>query len=63
MSKGLVTRAYYPDEPLNAIDPILQLVEPSRRSTMILQPSTEHADLLLWEIRMQGEAETVFLEF
>lgn len=60
--KGLVTRAYFPDEPLNASDPILQLVPQVRRQTLILQRSPEHSDLLHWEIRMQGENETVFFE-
>ncbi len=61
--RGLVTRAYFPDERLNSSDPILGLIEPSRRATLIMTPSSEHANLLHWEIRMQGEAETVFLEF
>ena len=61
--RGLVTRAYFPDEPLNLEDPILNLIEPSRRKTLILSSSRERKDLLIWEIRMQGEHETVFLDF
>jgi protocatechuate 3,4-dioxygenase alpha subunit len=61
--RGLVTRAYFPDEPLNTTDPILQRVEPDRRHTLTLQPSPRHPGLLHWEIRMQGPNETVFLEF
>jgi protocatechuate 3,4-dioxygenase alpha subunit len=61
--RGLVTRAYFPDEPLLATDTILQLVEPARRATLMLQRSPEHANLFTWDIRMQGEGETVFLEF
>ena len=61
--RGLVTRAYFPDEPLLGADPILQLVEPARRKTLVLQRSADHADLFHWEIRMQGDGETVFFEF
>lgn len=61
--RGLVTRAYFEHEPLNQADPILQLVEPARRDTLMLQRSPQHANLFLWQIRMQGERETVFLEF
>lgn len=61
--RGLITRAYFPHEPQLATDPILQLVHPSRRSTLMLQPSSEHAGLFHWEIRMQGPAETVFFDF
>jgi protocatechuate 3,4-dioxygenase alpha subunit len=61
--RGLVTRAYFPDEPLLATDAILQLVEPARRATLILERSPEHANLFTWDIRMQGDGETVFLDF
>jgi protocatechuate 3,4-dioxygenase, alpha subunit len=33
--KRLVTRIYFPDEPRNATDFVLNLVEPERRSTLI----------------------------
>ena len=61
--KGLVTRAYFPDEPFNATDPILQLVDPARRGTLVMKRSADDANVLLWEIQMQGPQETVFLEF
>jgi protocatechuate 3,4-dioxygenase, alpha subunit len=61
--RGLATRAYFPNEPQFATDPILQLVDPARRSTLILQPSPEQAGLFHWEIRMQGDGETVFFDF
>ena len=61
--KGLVTRAYFPDEPANATDPILKLIDPARQDTLVMKRSGEHADVLLWEIHMQGPQETVFLEF
>jgi protocatechuate 3,4-dioxygenase alpha subunit len=61
--RGLVTRAYFPGEPLLASDPILKLVEPERRETLFLQPNPDHSDILAWEIRMQGDRETVFFDF
>ena len=58
----LVTRAYFAGDPLNETDPILSLIEdPARRATLIARldrPDTWHID-----IRLQGEGETVFLEF
>jgi protocatechuate 3,4-dioxygenase alpha subunit len=61
--RGLVTRAYFPGDRLLASDPILQLVEPARRETLFLQPSIDHPDIFTWEIRMQGDRETVFFDF
>ncbi len=61
--KGLVTRAYFFGDPLNESDPVLQLIEPDRRATLMLSPSSQQDNLLVWDIRMQGERETVFLEF
>lgn len=59
--KPLFTRLYFRDEPLNETDPILALIEPSRRRTLIAAqtaPATWRLDIV-----MQGEGETVFLEF
>lgn len=61
--RGLVTRAYFPGEPLNASDCILNCIEPARVSTLILAGSSEHANLYTWQIHMQGDRETVFLDF
>ena len=60
--RGLVTRAYFPGEALNASDPILQMIDAHRRSTLIMRESGE-PNVLLWEIRLQGTNETVFLDF
>ncbi|HEY4355238.1 MAG TPA: protocatechuate 3,4-dioxygenase subunit alpha [Acidobacteriaceae bacterium] len=61
--RGLVTRAYFPDQPQLATDPILQLVDSARRETLILKPAPESVDLFHWDIRLQGNDETVFFEF
>ena len=56
----LVTRIYFPDEPANADDPVLQLVPAGRRSTLIARKS---ADALEWDVILQGEGETVFFDY
>jgi protocatechuate 3,4-dioxygenase alpha subunit len=59
---GLVTRAYFKGDPRNETDPLLSSIEdPALRSTMIAAP--EAAGVWRLDIRLQGEGETVFLEF
>ncbi|CCH33373.1 protocatechuate 3,4-dioxygenase subunit alpha [Actinosynnema sp. NPDC047251] len=56
----LVTRIYFPDEEANAQDPVLgSIADPAARSTLIATttPSGYHFD-----IRLQGEHETVFFD-
>jgi protocatechuate 3,4-dioxygenase alpha subunit len=53
-----VTRMYFPDEAeANADDPVLKLVDPTRRPTLIAR---EVAGVLRFDIRLQGDPETVF---
>jgi protocatechuate 3,4-dioxygenase, alpha subunit len=59
--KHLVTRIYFPDEPANAEDPILALVPPERRSTLIARKVQD--GLLEWNVVLQGEQETVFFDY
>lgn len=75
--KPLLTRLYFPDEPSNAEDPVLKLVPPERRSTLMATPSAEAGaknateDVLQnaprknlnWNIVMQGQGETVFFDY
>jgi protocatechuate 3,4-dioxygenase, alpha subunit len=61
MLKHLATRMYFPGEPANGADPILQLVPAARRATLIAQKSGKRA--LRWDINLQGRAETVFFDF
>jgi protocatechuate 3,4-dioxygenase, alpha subunit len=63
--KPLHTRIYFPDEPGNADDPVLKLVPPDRRSTLIAARSGENGSqhLLGWNIVMQGHGETVFFDY
>jgi protocatechuate 3,4-dioxygenase alpha subunit len=59
--KQLVTRMYFPDEPSNAEDPVLALVPPERRATLIAKKTAEGA--LEWNVVLQGKNETVFFDF
>ncbi len=60
--RRLVTRVYFPDEPLNAADYILSLVEPERRSTLIAKRISGHPGALEWNVILQGSNETVFFD-
>ena len=56
--KHVVTRMYFPDEvEANAEDPVLARIEPGRRATLV---AVEEPDGLRFDIRLQGEHETVF---
>jgi protocatechuate 3,4-dioxygenase alpha subunit len=60
-----VTRVYFPDEEeANGTDPVLQTVPAGRRATLIAVPVHDPAGetLLRFDIRMQGENETVFFD-
>jgi protocatechuate 3,4-dioxygenase, alpha subunit len=56
--KQMPTRIYFSDE-ANADDPILALVPAQRRATLIAQRS-DSAATYTFDIRLQGENETVF---
>jgi DNA methylase len=58
----VVTRMYFPDEQIaNAAAPVLRSIgEPARRTTLIAVPEPEEE--LRFNIRLQGEYETVFFD-
>jgi len=60
--RRLVTRIYFPDEPRNASDFILNLVEAPRRSTLIAKKSAGSPGQLEWNVVLQGAEETVFFD-
>ncbi|HXT76399.1 MAG TPA: protocatechuate 3,4-dioxygenase subunit alpha [Candidatus Eisenbacteria bacterium] len=60
--RRLVTRMYFPDDPSNAEDFVLSLVEESRRSTLIAKKVEGRAGSLEWDVVLQGANETVFFE-
>ena len=64
--KQLSTRIYFPDGAGNAEDPVLNLVPPERRDTLIARPLADRPGTFEWNIVLQGEAagqgETVFFD-
>jgi protocatechuate 3,4-dioxygenase alpha subunit len=65
LARGLLrqvyTRMYFAGHHLNATDPVLALVPPDRRDTLLASPANEPGT---WEflIRLQGNGETVFFD-
>jgi protocatechuate 3,4-dioxygenase, alpha subunit len=53
----VVTRVYFADSPSNVEDPVLCGLPPDRRETLLARPSAEGYE---FDIRLQGERETVF---
>ncbi|HEY2352499.1 MAG TPA: protocatechuate 3,4-dioxygenase subunit alpha [Candidatus Acidoferrum sp.] len=60
--RRLVTRIYFPHDAANEEDYALNLVEASRRATLIAKKSTKRAGLLEWNVVLQGPSETVFFD-
>jgi protocatechuate 3,4-dioxygenase alpha subunit len=64
----VVTRIYFPDEQeANAADPVLASVEPARRHTLVATTATDQAasdgrPAFRFDIRLQGDGETVFFD-
>jgi protocatechuate 3,4-dioxygenase alpha subunit len=65
LARGLLrpifTRIYFPGEEANATDPVLSQVDPARRDTLIARPDGERA--YRFDVRLQGDQETVFFAF
>ena len=58
--KRLATRIYFPDEAeANETDPVLSSVDPERRDTLVAR---DDGGVLRFDIRLQGEGETVFFD-
>src|SRR5207244_3725644 len=56
--RHLATRMYFPDEEAaNAADPTLLAVDPNRRHTLVAR---DEGGVLRFDVRLQGEEETVF---
>ena len=60
--RQIVTRLYFPEEPLNASDPVLQVVPESRRDTLIARQTRSKENTLEWNVCLQGANETVFFD-
>jgi len=59
--RRLTTRLYFPEQAENESDVVLATVPAERRATLIARVETT-ANVLLWDVRLQGERETVFFE-
>ncbi|MGH7880938.1 MAG: protocatechuate 3,4-dioxygenase subunit alpha, partial [Candidatus Binataceae bacterium] len=63
MLRQIYTRLYFSDEAANAADPILALVPAARRGTLIAHKQDSGGQpLYRFDIRVQGDKETVFLD-
>jgi protocatechuate 3,4-dioxygenase, alpha subunit len=61
--KQMVSRIYFSDEAANAADPVLELVPPARRATLIApREERDGAPVYRLDFKLQGDDETVFFE-
>jgi len=60
--RPLVTRVYFAGDPANAQDPVLALAPEDRQDTLMAHPDPGQPGLWNFEIRLQGERETVFFD-
>jgi len=61
LMKQLTSRIYFPADPSNADDPVLQSVPQPRRETLIAKASG-NPSVLTWNVILQGAGETVFFD-
>jgi protocatechuate 3,4-dioxygenase alpha subunit len=57
--RHIFTRIYFADDPLLAADPVMALVPALRRQTLVAERMD---DMWAFDIRLQGERETVFFD-
>ena len=60
--RRLTTRMYFPNDSGNEGDPILNLIDPKRRATLVARPLPDSTGALEWNVILQGPAETVFFD-
>ena len=60
--KRLATRIYFDGDPANPEDPILALVPPERRNSLMARPDPSHPTDWRIDVRLSGECETVFFD-
>ena len=59
--KQLMTRIYFPGDPANAEDPVLNRVPAARRATLVAGKAADGT--LQWNVHLQGPNETVFFDY
>ncbi len=62
MLKQLFTRIYFAGDPANQEDPVLASVPEERRAALMAQPDPAQPGHWSFEVRLQGEQETVFFD-
>lgn len=62
MTQQVVTRIYFDDEAANPADPIMGLVPPDRRATLIAKREQGEAPVYRFDVHLQGDRETVFFD-
>lgn len=66
LARGLLrqlhTRVYFAGDPALARDPVLALVPENRRSTLLAHADSERPGRWVFDVRLQGERETVFFD-
>jgi protocatechuate 3,4-dioxygenase alpha subunit len=60
--RHLVTRMYFAEQAENESDPILKLVPAERRHTLLAKRENAGAATFVWNLRLQGDDETVFFD-
>ncbi|HLW51639.1 MAG TPA: protocatechuate 3,4-dioxygenase subunit alpha [Candidatus Angelobacter sp.] len=60
--KQLFTRVYFAGEAANQEDPVLALVPAKRRETLMAQPDPLRPGHWRFDVRLQGDKETVFFD-
>jgi protocatechuate 3,4-dioxygenase, alpha subunit len=62
MLKPLYTRVYFAGDPANEEDPVFGLVPPERRETLLARLDPDRAGCWSFDVRLQGDGETVFFD-
>ena len=60
--RHLQTRIYFADDPALERDPVLALVPAHRRATLLATPDASYPGSWMFDIRLQGDRETVFFD-
>jgi len=63
MLRQLITRIYFAGDPANEEDAVLQSVPRERRATLLAAADRTRPSALVWNVRLQGEGETVFFDY
>jgi len=62
MLKPLYTRVYFAGDAANDEDPVLRLVPPERRETLLAHPDPSRPGYWSFDVRLQGDQETIFFD-